>query len=331
MEKGTKHRILYLYSYLIKHTDTDHPLSTNQLIKALRDEFDMHVGRNTIGDDLAVMKECNMHVDFYDSTQNLYYFDGQAYEIAELKLLIDAITSSKFITQRKSDELIAKLLTLTNDHTAAMLRRHTCVSGRVKSDNEKGYYIVDTINTAIDTKRKIQFYYTDFDVNKERYITNDGKPYTLSPYTLTWDGDYYYVRGFCDERQEMRNFRIDRIDKTPEILNEIAIMAPENYNPARYSKEVFRMFDTDEPDEVLLHCDVCAMKAILDNFGLDVDTTPIDNQSFEAKVMVCTSPTFYRWVFGFGGKIKIVGPKNVLEKYKQLLMEALAELNDDNL
>lgn len=326
MEKGTKHRILYLYAYLIKHTDMDHPLSTNQLIKVLQDEFDMHVGRNTIGDDLAVMKDCDMHVDFHDSTQNLYYFDGQTYEVAELKLLIDAISSSKFITQRKSDELIAKLLTLTNEHTAAMLRRHVNVSGRVKADNEKGYYIVDAINTAIDTKRKIRFFYTDFDINKVRYISNNGQPYTLSPYSLTWDGDYYYVRGFCDERQEMRNFRIDRIHTAPDILNEIAVMPPEDYDPAKYRKEVFRMYDTDEPEEVLLRCKASVMKAVIDNFGLDVNTTPISDDVFEARVTVCTSPTFYRWVFGFGESIRIVGPDHILDTYKDMLRKELDAL-----
>ena len=327
LEKGTKHRILYLYDYLIKHTDIEHPLSTNQLIKVLHDEFDIHVGRNTIGDDLAVMKACDMHVDFHDSTQNLYYFDGQVYETAELKILIDAIASSKFITQRKSDELIAKLLTLTNEHTAALMRRHTNVAGRVKGDNEKGYYIVDAINTAINCNKKVRFYYTDFDVNKQRFRTNNGEPYTLSPYNLIWDGDYYYVRGFCDERQEMRNFRIDRIDGRPEILNGLMVMPPNDYDPGKYSKEVFRMFDTDEPEEVVLHCDASVMKSVIDNFGMDVDTTPIDDQHFEARVMVCTSPTFYRWVFGFGGEIKIVGPDKILEEYRQRILAALESTN----
>lgn len=244
--------------------------------------------------------------------------------MAELKLLIDAISSSKFITQRKSDELIAKLLTLTNEHTAAMLRRHVNVTGRVKADNEKGYYIVDAINTAIDTKRKIRFFYTDFDINKVRYISNNGQPYTLSPYSLTWDGDYYYVRGFCDERQEMRNFRIDRIYTAPDILNDIAVMPPDDYDPVKYRKEVFRMYDTEEPEEVTLLCNVSTMKVLIDNFGLDVNTTPVDEEHFQAKVMVCTSPTFYRWVFGFGGNIVIEGPKPVLDEYRSRLLSALS-------
>ena len=211
---GTKLRILYLYQHLVQHTDAEHTLSTAELMK-------IEIG-------CVFPKE-------QESTQNKYYYDGHVYELPELKVLVDAIASSKFITQRKSEELITKLLALTNSQNAAKLRRHIYAAGRVKSENEHGYYIVDAINEAIDTKRKISFYYTDFDIAKQRYVTNDGNPYTVSPYTLIWDGDYYYMRGFCDERQEMRNFRLDRIAEQPKILNQIVVMPPEYYTPADYN------------------------------------------------------------------------------------------------
>lgn len=187
MENGTKLRILYLYQHLVQHTDAEHTLSTAELMKILKEEYGMKVSRNTICDDLAMLHDCGLHIEHYKSTQNRYYYDGHIYELPELKILVDAISSSKFITQRKSDELIAKLLTLTNSRNATKLRRHIYVAGRAKSDNENGYYIVDAINTAIDTKRKISFHYTDFDVTKRRYLANDGKPYTVSPYTLIWN------------------------------------------------------------------------------------------------------------------------------------------------
>lgn len=325
MENGTKLRLLYLYQHLLRHTDPDNPESTAQLIKVLKEQYDMHVSRNTINDDLAILRSCDLHIEVYKSTQNKYYYDGQTYDLAELKVLTDTISSSKFITEHKSDELIAKLLTLTSEENAAKLRRHIYTAGRVKSDNESGYYIVDAINSAIDTRRKISFQYTDFDVNKERYITNGGVPYTVSPYTLIWDGDYYYLRGFCDERQEMRNFRLDRIADAPKILNQIAVVAPEGYSPAEYSKSVFRMYDTDEPQQVELTCHVSAMKYLIDNFGIDTETSPVDEEHFRAKVMVCTSPTFYRWIAGFQGKIKISKPENVRASYIEWLQNALNE------
>lgn len=323
MESRTKLRILYLYQHLVQHTDAEHTLSTAELMKILKEEYSLNVSRNTISDDLAALHDCGLHIEHYESTQNKYYYDGHIYELPELKILVDAISSSKFITQRKSDELIEKLLTLTSSQNAEKLRRHIYVEGRAKSDNESGYYIVDAINNAIDTKRKISFRYTDFDVTKQRYIANGGKPYTVSPYTLIWDGDYYYMRGFCDERQEMRNFRLDRIAEQPKILNQMAVIPPKDYNPADYSKYVFRMYDTDKPIAVQLRCHVSVMKYLIDKFGADFEAKPIDAESFQATIIVCASTTFYSWVFGFNGKIRIIAPQPVLEDYKKMLLDTL--------
>lgn len=305
MQSGTKLRILYLYQHLLKHTDAEHPLSTAELIKILKEQYAIKVSRNTISDDLAILHDCGLHIEHYESTQNKYYYDGHLYDLPELKILADAISSSRFITQRKSDELITKLLTLTSAANAVKLRRHVYVSGRAKSENEQGYYIVDAIHEAIDSHRKIRLIYTDYDVNKKRYLTNDSAPYTVSPYTLEWDGDYYYLRGFCDERQAVRTFRIDRIAEQPKILNQIAVSLPEDYSPAQYSKCVFRMFDTDQPEEVQLLCHVSTMKHIIDHFGMNVKTEPIDEEHFRTEILVCTSSTFYRWIFGFNGKMRI--------------------------
>lgn len=326
MENGTKHRFLYLYQHLLQHTDAEHPLSTAELMKILKEQYAIKVSRNTISDDLAMLHNCGLHIEHYESTQNKYYYDGHLYDLAELKILVDAISSSKFITQRKSDELITKLLTLTSVANAAKLRRHIYVSGRAKSENEQGYYIVDAIHEAIDTCRKIRLIYADYDVNKECYATNGGSPYTVSPYTLEWDGDYYYLRGFCDERQAVRTFRIDRIAEQPKILNQIAVSLPEDYSPAQYSKCVFRMFDTDQPEEVQLLCHVSTMKHIIDHFGMDVETEPIDEEHFRADILVCTSSTFYRWIFGFNGKMRILGPELVKTAYQEMLRKALEEL-----
>ena len=328
MDNGTKFRILYLYQFLMQNSDAEHPFSTNELIQTLYDRHGINVNRNTIGKDLDIMHKSGLQIEIIRSTQNKYYYDGQILDAPELKLLIDAVSSSKFITEQKSEQLINKLLTLVPVHSAVKLRRHIYASDRVKSDNERGYYIVDAINEAIDTRHKISFCYTDFDMNKNRYITNEGKPYTVSPYTLMWDGDYYYLRGYCDERQAMRTFRLDRIEKQPDVLRDAALPKPENYSIAEYSKSVFRMFDTDEPVEVTLLCAASNMKVIIDNFGTDADTTPIDEGHFQVRVKVCTSPTFYRWIFGFGSSMKILGPEKVINKFKDRCIETLAAYDD---
>ena len=327
MEKGTKLRILYLYQHLVKHTDAEYTLSTAELIRILKEQYKLSVSRNTISDDLIILHDCGLHIEHYESTQNKYYFDGQIYDLAELKVLVDAISSSKFITQRKSEELIAKLLTLTNDHHAAKLRRHIYALDRVKSDNENGYYIVDALNEAIDKKRKVKFYYTDFDVNKKRYITNEGNPYTLSPYALIWDGDYYYVRGFCDDRNALRTFRVDRILRQPHILEEVAVIAPDGYTPSQFNKSVFRMLENENAKEIRLRCHVSTMKYLIDKFGKDVKTIPTDENTFEATVFVSPSPTFYRWIFGFMGKIQLLGPAEIVDQYREMAQCAISSCN----
>lgn len=326
MENNTKLRILYLYQYLLQHTDPDHPESTVELMKMLKEQHDMKVSRNTISDDLTVLTNCDLQIEVIHSTQNKYYYDGLAFEEAEMKILIDAVSSSKFITERKSEQLINKLLTLVPPHSAMKLRRHVYASDRVKTDNERGYFIVDAINDAIEARRKISFLYTDYDMEKKLFTTNNGQPYTVSPYTLIWDGDYYYLRGYCDERDAMRTFRLDRLLEAPKLLMDAALPKPDNYGIANYSRSVFRMYDAEEPTKVTLLCKSSMMKILIDNFGVDVDTTSVGEDHFEAKVSVCTSPTFYSWVFGFNGSIKITAPESVINNYGNMLRVALEKL-----
>lgn len=172
MENGTKLRFLYLYQYLLENTSSERPQSTVELMRILKEKYGITVSRNTICNDLLLLRESELHIEYVESTQNKYYYDGQIFEVPELKILIDAVSSSKFITEQKSEALINKLLTKVPIHSAVKLRRHIYASDRVKSDNERGYYIVDAINEAIDTRHKISFCYTDFDVNKNRYVTN---------------------------------------------------------------------------------------------------------------------------------------------------------------
>ena len=182
MEIGTKLRILFLYQHLLKYSDAEHPISTGQLIEDLKTQYDIDVNRNTLANDLAMLHKSGFNIEVIHSQSNSYYIDTQTFDLAELKVLIDAVSSSKFITQKKSQELINKLLSLTSEHSAALLRRHVYVEGRVKSENEKGYYIVDIINEAIDTGRKIRFQYVDYSTKKRKVLRHGGEPYVVSPY-----------------------------------------------------------------------------------------------------------------------------------------------------
>lgn len=257
------------------------------------------------------------------STQNKYYYDGQVFDLAELKVLVDAVLSSKFITERKSKELISHLLSLTNEYNAKQLQRHLDVSERVKSDNEKGYYILDAINSAIDSRKKISFQYVDYDVTGKQFLKHDGKPYIVSPYELIWDGDFYYVVGYNDGRSKVQNFRLDRIAKRPEILEDDCEPMPNGFDLNLYRKSIFQMFGADNTTCVELFCHQIVMKALIDVFGSGVETKVVDSEHFTAWIKVCVSPTFLRWVFGWNGLVKIVSPQKVCEDYRQMLENAL--------
>ena len=323
-DSDSRMRLVRVYEILRKYTDEEHTLSTNQILSILEERYGISIHRTTLPGDIEVLRSAGVEVMQVRHKALHYYLAEQSFSIPELRLLIDAVQSSKFITESKSKKLIEKLMAQTSEVGAEKLRRTVHVTGKAKSDNEKGYYIVDAINDAINLGKKISFYYFDFDGKKHHVLRNNGEPYTVSPYDLIWDGDYYYLTGFCDERSEVRVFRVDRIERQPVIMDAVAVKAPRGYRVEKYTQEVFRMFATQETTEVKLLCDNSMMKAIIDKFGSKVHTKAVDKDHFRATIHVCTSPTFYRWVFGWGGMLRIEGPKEIKEAYKSLLSDELS-------
>ena len=323
MENGTKLRLLYIYQHLLRYSDPEHPVSTPELIQVLKEKYDIDVNRTTLPNDFAMMEQAGLHFEVIKSRQNKYYFDGRLFDVSELKLLIDAVSSSKFITEKRSKELIEKLTALTSEYNAEKLRRHITVEGRIKSENDKDLYILDSVNDAIDKGCKISFQYADYNITKRKVVRHDGEYYVVSPYALIWDGDYYYMIGYCDNREQLRHFRLDRIYRTPNVLEgEEAIPEPKGFDPVKYSQKIFRMYGGEDTVEVELLCEMPLMNAIIDNFGSSVDAEEVDVDHFKAKVTVSPSPTFYRWVFGWDGAMKIIGPQSVKDEYKAMVQRA---------
>lgn len=321
----TKPRILYLKKILEERTDEENPLSTKQLINILNDEYGISAHRTTVTKDIEALQEFGMDIVTIHSTQSKYFVASRKFELPELKLLIDAVESSKFITKKKSDALIEKIHTMTSPGQVAKLKRNNYVVNRIKPDNEQIYYIIDTINDAINAGKQISFQYYDYTGLKKKELKNKGEIYKYSPYKLLWSGDNYYVIGYSEKKSKVVNFRVDRIAGMPEILDKDILPMPDDFDIENFTKEVFFMFP-GEKVMVDLRCDNSLMKTMVDCFGEDVTTLAYDMTSFRVQTEVSASPTFFGWLFGFNGKVQILAPESLKEQYKQMIMNASKDI-----
>ena len=323
MENESQVRILYLYQLLLKYSDAEHPLNTQQILQMMEEKHNLKLYRSTVPTYVKILNDCGLEVMTVRSRTKLYYVADRVFDLPELKLLIDAVESSRIIPDAKTNELVAKLVHLASDADANKLERSLYTSAGVKSANSQIMYIIDAIYTAMHEKKQISFVYMDYDQRKRPVARNNGEPYIVSPFRLIWNGDYYYLVGFCHSRGEIRTFRVDHIKSAPELTADEAAPEPKKFDPAVYSKQVFRMFSTDKPVKVTLLCENSLMKHVIDQFGEDVKTTAAGKEHFRVRPKVCASPTFYRWVFGWGTKMKIEGPEKVVQEYRGMLQQAL--------
>ena len=287
-EDNAELRTISLLKILNTYSDENHELSTKNIMDKLQKECGVTVHRTTVG--------------------------------KNIKQLADAVESAGFITEKKSEELIEKLCRLTSVYEAEALQEGFCANNG-KSCNESIYYIADTINAAIAKRKKIAFYYFHYGPGKNRVLKNDGKPYVFSPYKLVWNTDEYYVVGYSDKHEKLVSFRVDRIDRCPEILDENAEPRPEKEELMRHIRTMTSMYDSRR-ERVTLLCDNAMMNAVVDAFGEDVETKAVGDDAFTVETETAASPVFYRWVFGYGGKIRIMEPENVKKEYAEMVKSA---------
>lgn len=322
MDMEAKLRPLYLAKILYEYTDEEHFLTTSQLIRMLEESYGIKSHRQTIKAEIEVLRQFGLEIEEVKSTQNRYNLFGRKFDVPELKLLIDAVESSKFITTEKSKALVEKIGSLTSEYIASSLKRNVSCEGRLKQGNERIYLIVDVINEAINKNKKIAFQYFQYNVRKEKRIKKNGEAYIITPLHLVWNGDCYYMIGVYDYKQRLGSFRVDRIAKCPTIMSEDGISPPEGFNIDEFVNTSFHMFDSVR-QEVELICDNDVMDSIIDRFGKDVTTYANDMTSFRVVADIAVSHIFYSWVFGFGGKVKIKSPENVKEHYREMLIAAI--------
>lgn len=316
-----KQRPFKLLRYLYENTDENHPVSTAELVRIFQAE-DAHASRKTIKDDIDILVDEGFDVVTIRSTQNSFFLGNRFLEVPEIKLLIDAISSCRFVSSEKSALLVDKLMQLVSKGQAEKITRQMYVADRVKANNHQLLYIVDTITDAINEGKKISFQYFDFDASKEKFLRHDGAEYIVSPYALLWDDNHYYMCGFSDSREFITNYRVDRMCNTHKT-EEAAVQRPDDFDIEEYVQHQIRMFQ-GEDKEVVLECNNDMMKYVIDQFGEDVETWKASDSAFCAKVYVADSPTFYGWVFPFEGKIRISGPDEIRDKYQAMVRAAIS-------
>ena len=324
MDNENKLRLLRLMQVLFEETDEQHQLTTTQLISIMNERWGISSHRTTISADIEVLKQFGLEIEITKSTQTKYNLISRQIDLPELKLLIDSVQASKFITQKKTEELVKKLSSLTSKNNAEVIKRNMYSEGKLKQENEKIYYIIEAVNEAINVGKKISFYYFNYDIKKEPKLRNNGEPYVFSPYSLVWNGDYYYMVGYCDKHQNIGTYRIDRVERRPEILDEKAV-PKNNFDITKFTDTMFHMYDSERRD-VQLICDNSVMDSILSKFGTDVQTYAYDMNNFRVDCNIAVNHIFYSWVFGFGGLVKIKAPEDIKEEYVQMVKNALSDM-----
>lgn len=321
MPKGTnqKFKLYRLAQIMLELTDEEHYITMPEIISELA-KYEITADRRSIYTDLKDLEYLGIEVEGEPAGGRYHYHVVERqFELPELKLLVDAIQASKFITERKSNALIKKLEKMVSRYDAVKLQRQVYVSGRIKTMNESIYYNVDAIHGAISGDRKIRFQYYQWNVKKEMELRHGGAYYHISPWGLSWDNQNYYLVGYDSDAGKIKHYRVDKmlhIRMSDEKREGRAHFR--KLDMADYSRKSFGMFGGKE-QQVKLHVDNSLAGVIIDRFGKDVILIPADEEHFTVWVEVLVSPQFFGWVFSLGEGIKIISPREVAEEMRQKL------------
>ena len=308
---------LYIMNYLLQNSDEDHLVSMSQLIEHLA-AHGIPSERKSVYDDIEALRVFGLDIVQGGSGKNAgYYIANRSFELPELKLLVDSVQSSKFITHKKTATLIKKIETLASIHEAQLLNRQVYVKNRIKTMNESIYYNIDSIQSGISQNKKIQFKYFEYTVQKTRHYRKDGAFYVVSPFAMTWDDENYYLVAFDSQAGIIKHYRVDKmteISSTEEDRD--GLDAYQALDMAVYARKVFGMFSGEE-ESVQLRFENHLVGAVLDRLGQDVFIIADGDDHFTVRADVVVSPQFFAWVTGFGAAAQIIGPDDVVEKMRQ--------------
>ena len=317
-----KLKLIYLMKILLERTDENHSLTLSELSDELG-KYDISAERKSLYDDIELLRVYGLDIRVKRDRRVGYYVAEHTFSPSELKLMVDAVQSSKFVTPKKSSELIKKIEALGSRYQGSVLHGQVNMENRLKATNEEIYKNIESIYKAISENKRIRCKYFEWNSYKQRILRKDGKQYYLSPLSLHWDDENYYLIAYDAEAEKIKHFRVDKVlsvvilDEPREDLRSVT-----DFDLSAYSRQVFGMYG-GEPMNVMIQCDNSLAGVVIDRFGIDV--TVLSNKEeyfvFSAKVMI--SPTFFSWIMGFGSKMKVLSPEPVAERIKELSREIL--------
>lgn len=317
-------KILYLLELLKRESDEDHPLSMKQILASL-EQSGIVAERKSIYSDIEVLRQMGYDIECRRGKGGGYCLLGGEFELPELKLLVDAVQASKFITEKKSLELIRKLEKLTNRYCAGELRREIVVNGRIKAMNESIYYNVDEIHRAMQKDQDLKFHYTRWNVKKELEFRKNGVWYVVSPWTLVWTDENYYMIGYDQAEETIKYYRVDKMRDIAQVTHKRKGREQfEKMDMSQFAKQTFGMFG-GEQRRLTLQCENRMAGVIFDRFGTDIPMYQENDECFLCHVNVNVSPQFFGWLTGVGGGIQIIDPTEIKEEYQKYLVQILVK------
>lgn len=321
--ENQKKKMLYIRDYFLCETDEEHGITVKQIIAYLKSEC-IDAERKSIYDDIRCLQDYGMDIISEKVGRETYYkLASREFELPELKLLVDSVQSSNFISRKKTDELIQKLDNLTSKHQAKDLRRHVFSIDRVKSPNNRVLNIVDVLHEAINKKKRIRFQYGTWNVKKELELRHDGKFYNVSPWELGWDRQNYYLIGFDHDAGKHKNFRVDRMSNATIVQDEGEYREGDKKILMTYYKKTFGMFGGDAA-RVKLKVSNSLVNPMLDQFGRDAMLIPSGEEGwFIINEDVVISQQFIGWLVGLGTGIEVLEPESLREELKRSLNDIL--------
>ena len=320
-----KLKIFYILDYLNRNSHEKHPVRAGELMEMLHNQHNISCDRKTVYSDIAALQDYGVDIVSVPGKNGGYFIATRNFELPELKLLIDAVQSSRYLTEKKSRELIEKLCKECSVHDARLMRRDVLVSGRVKSMNETIYYNVDNIQEAISLNRKISFRYFDWGIDGQRRYRD--KSYEASPYGLCQDNENCYLLAYSP-RHGVTSYRVDRMADIV-LMEQERTPCPELTGKAltQYANRLFQMFQGQETD-VKLRFHRRFVNAVIDRFGREILLIPDGEEHFVFTVKVAVSPMFLSWVVGFGKDARILHPQSVIDQCRKMCLDALDQYQE---